>query len=553
MSHLKKALEKAKAERTILLGTRSEERAGDEQAGEIDDVFKYLHRRIDQTFELRNAQVNGLLSRSGEPSPKDPEGVTEKTAPPASPAEIPSGLDAEKSAAVVENTTPLEADLEDALRDVTLDLEQDLKDVTLEDALDLERELQSALFETGGAPAERARDCPGEDAADSAERALDWHAKLLDALKITDAASGRDSACEAGADAMGAPGEKTAEEERDVCPERGETAVAGVILDRVDTAETFGAEIRAINPPCDEGSHGSEEIPEARGGPATADAMPALDIAGDSRSGPDDLRAIDLAAAAIELGEHLGEIEPDRASEPKPDMPADAIGYTRTRVVRIPEETFVKNKLVAALDDSPANEQFKLLRTQLFQYTRHRGLNTIQISGFGPGDGASLIALNLALSIAKDARQTTVLVDLNFRKPSIARLLGLDDGPGLRSHLIDGVPLEEIFISPGIRKLTVLLAGGTITNPTELLGSPKMESLVRELKERYDDRYVIFDTPGISECPDPLVISEYVDGLVLVARAHRTPQSSIRAAMNLLPKEKIFGMVLNNVEPDECD
>lgn len=247
--------------------------------------------------------------------------------------------------------------------------------------------------------------------------------------------------------------------------------------------------------------------------------------------------------------------EPEVQEEPTPSQrpAADDFGYTRTRVVNVSEDLLLKNRLFAVQDDNPVNDQIKLLRTRLFQNTRLKGLNTIQVSGFTSGDGASLLALNLALSIAKDTRQTTLLADLNFRKPSIARMLGLEESMGLRSYLLDGVPLEEIFVSPGIRKLTLLLSGGVIGNPTELLGSPKMETLVRELKERYDDRYVIFDTPGIAECPDPLVISEYVDGIILVARAHHTSQSCVKAAINLLPREKILGVVLNDVQPDELN
>ena len=223
--------------------------------------------------------------------------------------------------------------------------------------------------------------------------------------------------------------------------------------------------------------------------------------------------------------------------------------YTHTRVIDVPESVFLKNRLVTVRDDDPANEHFKLIRTQLFQRTRSRRLNTIMVAGFSMGDGASFLALNLAISIAKDARQTTLLADFNFRAPAIGRLLGLEDNLGLKSYLLDDVDLEEIIISPGIKKLTLLLAGGTITNPTELLGSPKMEDLVRELKQRYEDRYIIFDTPPITCCPDPMVVSEYVDGIILVARAHQTSHNSIKSAIDRFPKDKVLGVVLNDMPP----
>jgi capsular exopolysaccharide synthesis family protein len=227
--------------------------------------------------------------------------------------------------------------------------------------------------------------------------------------------------------------------------------------------------------------------------------------------------------------------------------------YTRTRVIEVPEAVFLKNRLVTVRDDDPANEHFKLIRTQLFQRTRSKRLNTIMVAGFSVGDGASFLALNLAISIAKDTRHTSLLADFNFRAPAIGRLLGLEDNPGLKSYLFDDVALEEIIISPGIKKLTLLLAGGTITNPTELLGSPRMEDLVRELKHRHEDRYIIIDTPPITCCPDPMVVSEYVDGIILVVRAHQTSHHSVKSAIDHFPKDKILGVVLNDMPPGELD
>jgi capsular exopolysaccharide synthesis family protein len=206
-----------------------------------------------------------------------------------------------------------------------------------------------------------------------------------------------------------------------------------------------------------------------------------------------------------------------------------------------------------AVDEShPVAEQFKLLRTRLFHQMRPRGLNTIQITGFRSGEGKSTLAANLAISVAKDARQTTLLVDLDFRQPTIHRLLGLDESlPGLKSYFLDGVELESVFVSPGIEKLTVLPAGGRLPNAPEIMGSPRMEALVRELKGRYPDRYIIFDTPPISEFPDPVVFSEYVDALLLVARADHTRADQISAAMNVIPAEKVLGLVLNDSKAPE--
>jgi len=221
--------------------------------------------------------------------------------------------------------------------------------------------------------------------------------------------------------------------------------------------------------------------------------------------------------------------------------------YFKTKIIDVPLDVFIKNKIVSVEEEHPAADQFKLLRTRIFNLTRERGQNAIQVSGFGAGEGKSTVALNLAVSMAKDTRQTTLLVDIDFRRPSIHRLLGLgEDTPGLKQYFEKELVLEDLFINPGIDKLTVLPAGGKILDSTELVGSVRMEALVIELKTRYPDRYIIFDTPGLNVCPDPLVFSEYADGVILVARSDLTSIKSIEAAVDLLPREKLLGTVLND-------
>ena len=221
--------------------------------------------------------------------------------------------------------------------------------------------------------------------------------------------------------------------------------------------------------------------------------------------------------------------------------------YFQTRVIEISPEILEKNKIVAIDEDHPVADQFKLLRTKILHRTRGTRHNTIQVSGFDSEEGKSIVSVNLAISMAKDTRQTTLLVDIDFRKPSVHKLLGLgNDIKGVKDYFENRLDLEEIFVSPGIDKLTVLPAGRKMLNATEVIGSSKMEALVKELKERYPDRYIIFDSPGLNTCPDPLVFSEYVDAILLVARSDFTSQESIKTVMNLVPRDKVLGTVLND-------
>ncbi|MGD9503675.1 MAG: capsular biosynthesis protein [Syntrophobacteraceae bacterium] len=221
--------------------------------------------------------------------------------------------------------------------------------------------------------------------------------------------------------------------------------------------------------------------------------------------------------------------------------------YSITKVLPFSPAALVRNRIVAFNEKDAVSEQFKLLRTLLLQYTRPKALSAIQVTGFCGGDGSTFVAANLAISIAKDVRQTTLLVDLNFRRPAIQKIMNLgEDALGLKSHFIDDAPIEEMLVNPGIDKLTVLPAGGVIPQAPEIIGSPKMESLVGELKDRYSDRYIIFDTPAVGEHPDAVVFSEYADAIIIVARPEHTTLDSIRGAMELIPRDKVLGVVMND-------
>lgn len=229
-----------------------------------------------------------------------------------------------------------------------------------------------------------------------------------------------------------------------------------------------------------------------------------------------------------------------------PHPPPDEVEFTETRIVDIPRDVLLKNRIVAIDHSSAAAERFNHMRTQLFRRTRSKGWNTIQVTSFGVGEGKSTLAANIAVSIARDTRQTTLLVDLDFRNPALSRLLGLGrECPGLKSYFLEDTPLQELFVSPGIKKLAILPAGGPMDNPAELLGSSKMEALIQEIKLRYRDRYVLFDTPAISLCPDPLIISEYVDTVIMVARSGWTTRHDIRSAAEKIAKQKFLGIIMN--------
>jgi non-specific protein-tyrosine kinase len=162
-----------------------------------------------------------------------------------------------------------------------------------------------------------------------------------------------------------------------------------------------------------------------------------------------------------------------------------------------------------------------------------------------PGEGKTLTAVNLALTFARDFKKTALLVDCDLRKQQVQEFLGFRSSRGLVDYLLYDCPVSDLMIWPGIEKLTVISGGRTMEESTELLGSPRMQALVTEMKTRYPDRYVFFDVPAVLDGADALAFAPLVDHILLTVRAGSTPQAEIRKAAALLPREKILGLVLN--------
>jgi len=180
----------------------------------------------------------------------------------------------------------------------------------------------------------------------------------------------------------------------------------------------------------------------------------------------------------------------------------DAVVYTQSRVLPTTAAHLERHRIANFLEDTRSLDYYNILRTQILQRTKDKDWNTIMVTSPSAGDGKTLTAINLALSIARKVQHTALLVDTNLRRPRICEYLGLRAPKGLSDYLSGEAAIEDLFINPGIAKLLILPAGEPKGATTELLGSPQMHNLVRELKSRYPDRYVIFDCPHLVHMPD---------------------------------------------------
>lgn len=225
-----------------------------------------------------------------------------------------------------------------------------------------------------------------------------------------------------------------------------------------------------------------------------------------------------------------------------------SVTYTQTRVIRPAPETLRHNRVLGAHDLPAVRQAYKMLRTQVVQSLRTRGWNSLAVTSPGAGEGKSLTAVNLAIALAREVNHTVLLVDLDLRRPAIARHFGHTPLFGLRDHLLDDVPLKDILFNPDIERLVVLPGGKPLDESSELLTAPKMVRLAQELKKRYDGRIIIYDMPPLLLADDVLAFAPNINAALLVVEEGKTRADELIQATNMLRDVPLLGTVLNKSE-----
>jgi capsular exopolysaccharide synthesis family protein len=224
------------------------------------------------------------------------------------------------------------------------------------------------------------------------------------------------------------------------------------------------------------------------------------------------------------------------------------ISYTKTKVIDVTNAQLESKRIIAGMYHNPQSAVFRMLRTQVLKKMRDKGYQTLAISSPTAGEGKSLVASNLAVAIAMELNQTVLLVDMDLRNPSLSDYFSLNANLGLKDYLEQNVSLDQVLVNPGIKRMVILPGKGRAEDSAELLSSPKMASLVSDLKEQYDSRMIIFDVPPILQTDDVILSSNYFDATLLVLEDGKNKEVEITKAIQLLDGHNLIGTVLNKSE-----
>ncbi len=230
--------------------------------------------------------------------------------------------------------------------------------------------------------------------------------------------------------------------------------------------------------------------------------------------------------------------DPDAAAPAPADVPIKTTFASTLTASWTPE---------VAPASSAAVEQYRRAVGTLIQAQTSHGIKVVMVASAMPGEGKSLTAANLAVTLCKSYRRNTLLIDADLRLPMLHKVFRVDNSRGLNDHLDprgDG-SITTIQVYP---LLTLLPAGRPTTDPVGGLTSARMEKLVADAASSFD--WVIIDTPPVTLLPDANLLASMADAVLLVIAAGSTQHEYIAHAVEMLGRDRILGVILNRVDDD---
>jgi Mrp family chromosome partitioning ATPase len=221
-------------------------------------------------------------------------------------------------------------------------------------------------------------------------------------------------------------------------------------------------------------------------------------------------------------------------------------GKDRTQEVELDFACLQSKRIIAYDGKDLRSRSFDMLRTEILQSMDLKGWKTLAVTSPTPNCGKTLIAINLALSMAREPARQVILADLDLRKPQIARCLGLKSGEGVLGVLEGRTEVDDAIIRAraGSSRLEILPTAPA-SNPSDLVGSSAMRMLLQDVAGHGQSRIVILDLPPLLTCHDVISILPQVDCVLLVGAVGTSTVSEIEECNKYLQATDVVRFVLN--------
>ena len=212
------------------------------------------------------------------------------------------------------------------------------------------------------------------------------------------------------------------------------------------------------------------------------------------------------------------------------------------------DKLMYKNLVSLMSPQSYEAEQFKILRNNILFPVTGKVPRSILVTSAHQGEGKSFVAANLAVSIALNVNRHVLLIDCDLRKPDLHRLFGIANVDGLSDYLSDHHGLASLLRRTDVERLSLLPGGAVPPNPSELMSSERMSAMLEEVRQRYDDRLIVIDSPPPGMAAETSYLARQVDGILLVVEYGKTPREDVEDLMDAVGSEKILGAVINYLD-----
>jgi len=238
-------------------------------------------------------------------------------------------------------------------------------------------------------------------------------------------------------------------------------------------------------------------------------------------------------------------------------LPPDYISLSSIPTIQFDADMFKRNRLVLHNTDErhPAQGAYRMLRTRLMKVMRNNNWRVLGVSSIGPGEGKTFTTINLAISIAAETGQEAILVDLDLRRPSVHRCMGIGDDSfvSIRDYFQNAErDLSDLLICPSINRLGCLLSSDPLVRSSDILASARGRQLFSELRDRTDpSNVIIVDLPPLLATDDALAVAPMLDALLLVVAEGQAERSDLMDIQQITQEFNLIGTVLNkSIEKD---
>lgn len=240
--------------------------------------------------------------------------------------------------------------------------------------------------------------------------------------------------------------------------------------------------------------------------------------------------------APVPLSRHPDRQEPLTARATHESAPARSLGSAPSGI---------EQHLASLLSpQSFEADQYRALRHFLERARVTPGVKVLGVTSPVAGDGKTTTAINLAVTLAQSRGTRVLLVDADLRRPNVAASLGLgSSGSGLAGVVLDERAELETLVRKTPYGIALIGAGSPAANPYAALESPRVARVLAEARNSYD--YIVLDTPPVLLVPDCKLISQWVDGFLVVVAAHRTPRKLLAETLDAMDQSKVLGIVFN--------